>query len=582
MTLKILCVHGVGKHPNGGPWEGLWKRSIEAPITSIDPEIEIKIEFAYLDDIFDDYPIDAEDILKALVKLGASGLMAPFRQPRGMGANIRWTAGMVVQWVENDELRQRTRDVITSRIKEFKPHLIIGHSLGSLVCYDAFTSKGGDPLIKGRRFVSCGSQIGNPFVIGNFAGGRLTPLPAAYWYHLYNEEDDVFTAPIRLSASNFSQIDTYFDIEDSRTDHDVTWYMKHARTTGTVWSDMVLAQRHSPLSKRWEIQKPTTKGEKLGMKPKRRALLVGLNEYADSSQDLEGCVNDVFLVSSLLQESGFDAEDIRIVLNDRATCEGLRSRMEWLLNDTRAGDIRFFYFSGHGAQLPTYGVNERIDRVHETLVLHDFDWTKRNAFTDEEFYDLYSQLPYDSRFFAVFDCCHAGGMTRSTSSRVRGISPPDDVRHRTLRWDPQREMWVPRRLPSPNSEFAKRFDMELADTSITHRLGCAMDLRTLPKPEQKKLAAKRHHQGPYLPVLIYACETNQFAFEYQHGAISHGAFTYSLVKTLRGDRRLPQPKLTFESLIDVVRDELGTLGYNQRPSLIAPSSIAKLKVALTT
>jgi hypothetical protein len=45
--------------------------------------------------------------------------------------------------------------------------------------------------------------------------------------------------------------------------------------------------------------------------PRRRALLVGINEYPDPSDRLEGCVNDVFLMSSLLQESGYAAPDRR-------------------------------------------------------------------------------------------------------------------------------------------------------------------------------------------------------------------------------------------------------------------------------
>jgi hypothetical protein len=45
------------------------------------------------------------------------------------------------------------------------------------------------------RYVTLGSQLGNPFVVGNLSGGRLTGLPVRHWYHLYNSEDDVFTAP---------------------------------------------------------------------------------------------------------------------------------------------------------------------------------------------------------------------------------------------------------------------------------------------------------------------------------------------------------------------------------------------------
>jgi len=120
-----------------------------------------------------------------------------------------------------------------------------------------------------------------------------------------------------------------------------------------------------------------------------------INEYPNPKQNLEGCVNDVFLMSALLQGSGFKAEEIRVVLNDRATRDGVRERLEWLLDDTKKGDVRFFYYSGHGAQLPAHGMGDYVDQLDETLVLHDFDWTPAHAFTDDDFYALYSQLPYD-------------------------------------------------------------------------------------------------------------------------------------------------------------------------------------------
>jgi hypothetical protein len=176
MELKILCVHGVGRHPHGGPWEGAWRESIQRPLAQLDPSVVPVIEFVYLDDIFDQFEISPLDVLEALVKLGTSALVSPFRQPKSLGDSIRWTAGMVVQWVENDKLRRLTRERVAQDIRRFDPHMVVAHSLGSLVCYDAFTTGDGPDLVARRRFVSAGSQIGNPFVMGNFAIGRLTPL----------------------------------------------------------------------------------------------------------------------------------------------------------------------------------------------------------------------------------------------------------------------------------------------------------------------------------------------------------------------------------------------------------------------
>jgi hypothetical protein len=62
------------------------------------------------------------------------------------------------------------------------------------------------------------------------------------------------------------------------------------------------------------------------------------------------------------------------------------------------------------------------------------------------FNDLYAQLPYETAFLAFLDCCHSGGMTRAGGAKVRGLNPPDDIRHRMLKWNRERELWEPRKL----------------------------------------------------------------------------------------------------------------------------------------
>ena len=580
MELRVLCVHGVGNHPTGGPREGRWKASIEQALQTIDGEVVPLVEFVHLDDIFARHPIGFLDVLEAFAKLAKSATASLFRSPKSVGDQLRWTAGMVVQWVDNETLRRQTRDELTRRIGEFEPDLIIGHSLGSLVCYDAFTGEGAQ-LLRDRRFVSCGSQIGNPFVVGNFAAGRLTGLPAAtFWYHLFNAEDDVFTAEIRLSDPNFAQIDTFFDIQ-SAADHDVTEYMRHRRTVDTVWSDAVMALRQNAIPRAppaTETRRSRAGGQLVT--PKARALLIGVNEYADPALNLEGCVNDVFLMSSVLQESGFAAEDIRVVLDRRATRQGIVERIDWLLDGAEDGDVRFLYYSGHGAQLPVYGVGERVDRLAETLVPHDFDWSLRTAYTDGEFQALYSQLPYGARFVSMFDCCYAAGMTRTPGHAVRGIDPPDDIRHRMLQWDAKREMWAKRGIAPANPSFDRKLNGVQHRQALCRpeRLGQAMSLRTMAHGRMKAAAAGRGHRGPYLPVLVYAAREDQLSYEYRHGALAYGAFTYCLAKTLRRDRRLKQPKLTFEALVATVGKELAALGYAQQPTLVAPSDLRASKM----
>src|SRR5262249_22743366 len=158
---------------------------------------------------------------------------------------------------------------------------------------------------------------------------------------------------------------------------------------------------------------------------------------------------DVFLMSSVLQECGFEPEDIRVVLDDRATAAGILERLHWLLDGTVAGNQRCFYYSGHAAPVPTYAVDGKVNHVDACLVPCAFASSRETAITDDRLLDLYSALPYGVHFMMVLDSCYSGGMTRG-GVRVRGLDPPDDIRHRMLRWDRRTEMWVPRELPPAN------------------------------------------------------------------------------------------------------------------------------------
>jgi hypothetical protein len=151
-----------------------------------------------------------------------------------------------------------------------------------------------------------------------------------------------------------------------------------------------------------------------------------------------------------------------------------------------------------------------------------------------------------------------------------------------LKWDAKREMWVPRDFQAPAPQFDRKFNGKTGDgrSHSTHRLGQAMSLRAVDDDRLKAAAQQRGHMGPYLPVLVYASRADQFSFEYQHGAIAHGAFTFCLVKALRNDRRKRGSHLSFEQLMAKVRDELSELGYEQEPQLVAPSEAKQAEVPL--
>jgi hypothetical protein len=588
--LKILGIHGLGDHRNS-PWKEEWKSAILAQLPA---DQVLEFSACEYDDIFAGVELSLGEQLRAFGKLLASGVGGIFRGARGglvqdARHGLRWTAGYVVAWLEDEEFRKETRARLLALLEDRQPDVLLAHSLGSLISYDALShADGQEPGVREAlaklHFVSLGSQIGNPFVIGNLTPGRIAPLAVRRWTHLYNPEDDVFTAPIRLpEATNYLQVETRFD-DAGFADHAATSYFSHAATRAFLWTPLsigtgvrALGDAETPRAaarERAPKAKPKTKAKAARPPaPARRALLVGINEYPDPAARLEGCVNDVFLMSAVLQECGFHAEEIRVCLNERATASGIVERLEWLLRDPQPGDELVFYYSGHGAQLPTYGDSGGVDRKDETLVPHDFDWSPETSITDDRIFELYAQLPYETRLAMIFDCCHSGGIHRAGGPRARGLNPPDDIRHRDLRWNVEKEMWEERSLNPIQRNFAPDAATSTAyfgEDGAVSRLGRASALRRMSRGEyeKQKEAADGEPVGPYLPLLIEACAEKELAFEYRHGVTSYGAFTYTLATLLR---RGEQP--TFAKLVELVGAQLAEQGYRQRPQILGPRAL---------
>ncbi len=568
----ILCVHGIGHGDVDPSLKPSWTNAITEELHRWNPECEVSCEFLSYDELFDHAPLNPLTYGKAVAELLGSGIVHGisdiFTGSRGIfdiPDQIRWTAGMVAQWATEDDLRAKVRTRVLNALNAKLYHLVAAHSLGSLVCYDTFSRN--PAAIAGKVFLTFGSQIGNPFVRDCFAG-RIKPVNAHMWYHLYNPEDHVFTAEIQLQAQNFDEILTEFDKPNDILNHDPVWYFNHTNTQARVWFDLSGARPARAMTRDIRASKS------LAARPERRALLIGINTYPNPANRLDGCVNDVFLMSSVLQECGFCPEDIRVVLDDRATTANILERFHWLLDNVGADDERVLFYSGHGAQIPAYGASDEVDHLDECLVPYDFDWSPQHAITDKQFINFYSQLPYESRFVAIFDCCHSGGLTREGGLRPRGIDPPDDIRHRALQWNIDLEMWEERPLKTSNRSLAdsKGGNLYLGAKGVTHRFGRGATLRGLPNRQYDRERTALGHKGPYLPVLFEACQEQELSYEYRHGATSYGAFTYSLAKVLR-DARKAGRNVNFNTLSQLTTDRLQALKYEQTPCLVGPPRV---------
>jgi metacaspase-1 len=97
--------------------------------------------------------------------------------------------------------------------------------------------------------------------------------------------------------------------------------------------------------------------------------------YKLPGSNLQGCVNDATNVRDiLLRYYGFTTNDIRVLVDARATKSAIMDRLNWLVKDAKAGDKLLFHFSGHGSQIRDRDGDELKDQLDEIICPHDMDW----------------------------------------------------------------------------------------------------------------------------------------------------------------------------------------------------------------
>jgi hypothetical protein len=168
----------------------------------------------------------------------------------------------------------------------------------------------------------------------------------------------------------------------------------------------------------------------------RRALIIAIDDYADPAiRPLEGAVNDGDVVQNLLREQlGFADHEIRYLKNRQASRQAILAAMDnWLVAGTEPGDKIFFYYAGHGYFLADTSGDEHDELVPRDEAICPWDTDpatlddprkKGNLILDDEIGARLAALK-NRQSVLIFDCCHAGTLTRS-------LSGPDIEGVRTL------------------------------------------------------------------------------------------------------------------------------------------------------
>jgi len=182
----------------------------------------------------------------------------------------------------------------------------------------------------------------------------------------------------------------------------------------------------------------------------RRALLVGIDKYVPKTAsaklkspaggnssgslgrsrtawlNLDGAVNDVEALQQVLTSRyGFDRADVHVLANAEATRGRiLAEARRWLIDGASAGDVRLFFYAGHGSQMKNSRSPEA-DKLDETLVPAD---ANRGALDirDKELAALFGPaLDKHVLLTLIFDSCHSGSIGRGAprATKFRFVQP---------------------------------------------------------------------------------------------------------------------------------------------------------------
>lgn len=183
--------------------------------------------------------------------------------------------------------------------------------------------------------------------------------------------------------------------------------------------------------------------------PRRRALLIGINDYSASRlgprprvipperdwDNLSGAVTDVGLIQEMLVLLyGFDRRDIVTLTDQNATRAAILHAIEQhLVQKAAKGDVLFFYYAGHGSQVRNSLSDER-DKLDESIVPAD-SRLGANDIRDKELRRPFNRiLDRGAQLTILMDNCHSGSGARglTTGERPRGIKlDPRDAADRT-------------------------------------------------------------------------------------------------------------------------------------------------------
>ena len=128
------------------------------------------------------------------------------------------------------------------------------------------------------------------------------------------------------------------------------------------------------------LTEPPRSGGETGEKLDRRALIIGINDYQGTINDLPSCVNDARAIEDLAR-GAYKFSSTRVLLNSDATRANVTGELEKLFSKATSDTRLLFYYSGHGS------TDRKGNVLEECLVLYD------GFFFDDKLVELAAGAP---------------------------------------------------------------------------------------------------------------------------------------------------------------------------------------------
>jgi len=160
----------------------------------------------------------------------------------------------------------------------------------------------------------------------------------------------------------------------------------------------------------------------------KTALLIGIN-YANSNNDLWGCINDTKDLEELLTtKMGFDR--VTVLLEEQATRKNiLRALHEHCVATHLSGGDKtlFLSYSGHGASVGDLGDQDETNGKDEVMVPYD-----HKIIRDDEIHDAIRLCHPETNVVMLWDCCFSGTIGDLRYRYVSGNHWVEENPHSTL------------------------------------------------------------------------------------------------------------------------------------------------------